>query len=162
AVSLDTESALSSPVVAALPSSVAATLSLHVAATPDHLAYILFTSGSTGQPKGVMITHANAVAFLHWARQTWPAGESVLASTALSFDLSVFELFLPLVTGGRVVLVDTALGWQSRATPEWATLINTVPSVARALCENGGIPFGVRDVLLAGEALDVALVHRLD
>ena len=68
-----------------------------------NLAYVIYTSGSTGRPKGVAIEHRSAVALVRWARREFPAEEParVLASTSICFDLSVFELFVPLSLGGR-------------------------------------------------------------
>src|ERR1700722_17845298 len=73
--------------------------------TPHNPAYVIYTSGSTGTPKGTIIQHSNAVSFLHWAGETF-ANElsSVLASTSICFDLSIFELFSPLCFGGTVIV----------------------------------------------------------
>ncbi|MEO1338963.1 MAG: AMP-binding protein, partial [Myxococcota bacterium] len=81
-------------------------------AKPLDVAYIIYTSGSTGQPKGVEISHRNAVAMLTWAtEQAFDQGELavVLASTSICFDLSVFELFATLTAGGTVVVAESAL-----------------------------------------------------
>jgi non-ribosomal peptide synthetase component F/acyl carrier protein len=74
-------------------------------------AYIIYTSGSTGQPKGVVIEHRSTVAFINWATNVFTTEDlaSVLASTSICFDLSVFELFVPLSGGGRVMLVENIL-----------------------------------------------------
>jgi D-alanine--poly(phosphoribitol) ligase subunit 1 len=66
--------------------------------------YILFTSGSTGEPKGVVITHANLAAFIAWMRaeQRFGEGETFLNQAPFSFDLSVMDLYLSLVTGGTL------------------------------------------------------------
>ena len=73
--------------------------------TEENLAYVIYTSGSTGRPKGVAITHRSANVLLHWAREVFTEDElsGVLASTSICFDLSVFELFVPLSWGGRVL-----------------------------------------------------------
>lgn len=130
-------------------------------ARPSNLAYCLYTSGSTGRPKGVALEHANAVAFLAWARLAFPGlgTDRVLFATSLGFDLSVFELFAPLVTGGTVLLVRDALALiGSHAEP---TLINTVPSVIEVLADSNAIPESVRTINLAGEPLRRELVARL-
>ena len=79
-------------------------------ATSESLAYVIYTSGSTGQPKGVEIPHRAAVNFLHAMRERpgLTAADVVLAVTTLSFDIAALELFLPLVTGARVVLASHA------------------------------------------------------
>ncbi|MHC5728802.1 MAG: AMP-binding protein, partial [Nostoc sp.] len=77
----------------------------------SNLAYVIYTSGSTGQPKGVMIKHHSTVAMLDWAKKIFAAEarEGVLASTSISFDLSIFEMFVPLCYGGKVILIDNIL-----------------------------------------------------
>ena len=131
-------------------------------ACPENLAYVIYTSGSTGRPKGVAICHRSAAALVAWALETFSAEEcaAVLGSTSICFDLSVFELFVPLARGGRVVLVRDALELPSPPAP--ATLVNTVPSVLAEVLREGGLPSSVRTVCLAGEALHASLVARLE
>lgn len=129
---------------------------------PSSLAYVIYTSGSTGQPKGVMIEHRNASALIHWAHRAFTPAElaSVLASTSICFDLSVFELFVPLTCGGRVVLVENALALSGHDVPP-ITLINTVPSAIESLLDSGWLPSGVLAVNLAGERLRQETVEAL-
>ncbi|WP_437759619.1 amino acid adenylation domain-containing protein [Sorangium sp. So ce1389] len=127
------------------------------------LAYVIYTSGSTGRPKGVAIAHRSAVAMVAWAEAAFRREElaGVLATTSICFDLSVFELFVPLCTGGRVILAADALAISSLPDGADATLLNTVPSVLGALLRTGTLPPSVRTVNLAGEALPLALVRQL-
>ncbi|MGB0521651.1 MAG: amino acid adenylation domain-containing protein [Flammeovirgaceae bacterium] len=77
------------------------------ALTPSHLAYVIYTSGSTGKPKGVMIEHASIVNRLFWTQERYQlqAGKDVvLQKTTYCFDVSVWELFWPLITGCKLVL----------------------------------------------------------
>jgi amino acid adenylation domain-containing protein len=132
----------------------------------QHLAYVIYTSGSTGTPKGVGITHRSAVAFLTWAQQTTSAaaGARVLATTSISFDLSVYEIFGTLSWGGTVLLVGSALELPERPdlrAPGAATLLNTVPSAAATLVRLGAVPPGLVRVNLAGEPVSRALVEAL-
>lgn len=126
-------------------------------------AYVIYTSGSTGRPKGVVIEHRNAVAFCCWARSVFSAKElsGVLAATSICFDLSVFELFVPLCWGGSVVLVPSALAISTLSDSPPVTLINTVPSVLAALLPNSRLPASVLTVNLAGEPLRQTLVEAL-
>ena len=135
---------------------------LALAPEPSNLAYVLFTSGSTGRPKGVMIEHRSAVAFARWARSAFPPEDldGVLASTSFSFDLSVFELLVPLCWGGRAVLVENALALPSLPAEAQVKLVNTVPSVMAAFLR-GGLPRSVRTVNLAGEPLQGALAEQI-
>jgi len=82
---------------------------LHQATTPEHLAYVLYTSGSTGNPKGVMVTHRNVVNFFAGMDQVLgPKPGAWLAVTSISFDISVLELFWTLTRGCKVVLLSDA------------------------------------------------------
>jgi amino acid adenylation domain-containing protein len=132
-------------------------------ADPRSLAYLIYTSGSTGVPKGVAIEHESAVVLLSWAADLHTAEElgGMLACTSICFDLSVYELFLPLSLGGRVIIVDNALALPSSPAADQVRLINTVPSAAAALLKVGGIPGGVTTVNLAGEPLRTELVDAL-
>ncbi|MGH8771532.1 MAG: amino acid adenylation domain-containing protein, partial [Burkholderiales bacterium] len=131
-------------------------------AKPDNLAYVIYTSGSTGKPKGVAIEHRSAVALLSWAADTFAPEQwaGVLASTSISFDLSVFELFVPLSVGGAVVLVENVMELPNLACADKVTLVNTVPSAAAELLRIDGIPASVRTVNLAGEPLSIGLVRQ--
>ncbi len=130
---------------------------------PGNLAYLIYTSGSTGRPKGVAIEHRSAVALIRWASEVFPPDElaCVLASTSICFDLSIFEIFLPLALGGRIVLAENALALPRLPAAEEVTLVNTVPSAISELARMGGIPPSVRVINLAGEPLRKALVERL-
>lgn len=126
-------------------------------------AYIIYTSGSTGRPKGVVIEHRSTVALLRWAWETFPARSlnGVLASTSICFDLSVFELFLPLSRGGCVILVENIFQLLSSTDTQAITLINTVPSAMKELVKAGCIPPTTDCINLAGEALSPALVQQI-
>ncbi|MHC5819627.1 MAG: non-ribosomal peptide synthetase, partial [Nostoc sp.] len=131
--------------------------------TANNLAYVIYTSGSTGRPKGVMIKHQSTVAMLDWAKKTF-AGEAligVLASTSICFDLSVFEIFVPLGCGGKVILVENALHLRTLRAAKNVTLINTVPSLIAELLRADGIPPSVHTINIAGEPLQNKLVQQL-
>jgi amino acid adenylation domain-containing protein len=133
------------------------------AANGESLAYLIYTSGSTGKPKGVAIAHRSAVAFVAWARTAFSDEElsAVLASTSLCFDLSIFEIFVPLSLGGAIVVVDNVLQAADAAERHPVSLINTVPSAIAELLRAGAVPPSVRTVNLAGEPLPTALVNEL-
>jgi amino acid adenylation domain-containing protein len=128
-----------------------------------NLAYVIYTSGSTGKPKGVAIAHRSAVTLVHWAAETFGAEElsGVLAGTSIIFDLSVFELFVPLSVGGSVILAENALQLPELPAAGEVRLINTVPSAMTELIRTNAIPETVRVVNLAGEPLARKLVEQI-
>jgi amino acid adenylation domain-containing protein len=133
------------------------------AATPSNLAYVIYTSGSTGRPKGVAIEHRSTVTLIHWAREVFSPAQlaGVLASTSICFDLSVFEIFVTLAAGGKVILARNALQLPALGAAGEVTLVNTVPSAMAELVRGGGVPASVTTVNLAGEALPQALVQQI-
>lgn len=132
-------------------------------ATSGNLAYLIYTSGSTGKPKGVAIEHASVVAFLDWAQRTFSPEElsGVLASTSICFDLSVFEMFVPVSCGGKVILAEDALQLPILKAKAEVKLINTVPSAMAELVRLGGLPEALETVNLAGEPLRTSLVRQI-
>ncbi|MGW1715506.1 amino acid adenylation domain-containing protein [Streptomyces sp. NPDC002156] len=120
---------------------------------PENLAYITYTSGSTGRPKGVLATHRNAVEFVEWTHSEFGSDRlaKVLFSTSLNFDVSVFEIFSPLLCGGRVEIVESLLALTD-GTPRDAGLISGVPTVmAGVLAERPAV--SPHTVALGGEPI---------
>jgi amino acid adenylation domain-containing protein/non-ribosomal peptide synthase protein (TIGR01720 family) len=127
---------------------------------PEHLAYVIHTSGSTGRPKGVMVSHHNAVNLIRWAAETFGGRLShVLASTSMNFDVSVFEIFAPLVAGGSIELVQDLLVLAER--PWRGTLASGVPSVFANLLDGPGLDVDADVLVLAGEALPASVFQSL-
>ncbi|MDM8557743.1 amino acid adenylation domain-containing protein [Candidatus Parabeggiatoa sp. HSG14] len=118
---------------------------LEVVQKPTDLAYVMFTSGSTGQPKGVMIDHRGAVNTIKDINQRFGVGprDRVLALSALSFDLSVYDIFGLLATGGTVVIPDADLAkdpahWIELMNQHQITVWNTVPALMQMLVDYVG------------------------
>jgi amino acid adenylation domain-containing protein len=128
-----------------------------------NIAYVVYTSGSSGGPKGVAIEHRGALSLMHWAgREFGPdvlAG--VLASSSVCFDMSVFEIFAPLSWGGSVILANTVMELPGLCSAQNVTLLSTVPSAGKQLASSGYIPDSLKSVLLAGEALPRSVVDCL-
>ncbi|MBK8903666.1 MAG: amino acid adenylation domain-containing protein [Anaerolineaceae bacterium] len=137
-------------------------------ATANDLAYMIYTSGSTGKPKGVQVTHRNAVNFLlSMAQQPGLTPEDTLLSvTTLSFDISVLEIFLPLIVGARGELVSR----ETAVTPEklqtalqqsGATIMQATPTTWRLLLESGWAGNPNLKILCGGEAMPRDLAEQL-
>jgi non-ribosomal peptide synthetase component F len=134
-----------------------------VTVNPTDLAYVLYTSGSTGLPKAVGIRHCNLINLITWGRSIVSDSDlrGLLFSTSLNFDLSAFEMFLPLAFGGCIVLVENLLTLQSAPQRDKVRLINTGPTLFDALLRSGGLPAAVTTVILAGERLSRRLADSL-
>jgi amino acid adenylation domain-containing protein len=134
---------------------------------PGDLAYILFTSGSTGRPKGVAVSHRNLTAYLRWFAAHYELGEGdrALGYVRYGFDLSVPELYAPLISGGAVVLADPRRRTDPRhltalAQAAGVTWLAATPSVLRLLAEDGGLSGceALRLVFTCGEPLPTDLI----
>lgn len=128
----------------------------------DNLAYVLTTSGTTGIPKGVAVTQRVLVNAILRMREylAEPLGSKLLSGTSVGFDISVWELFVPLCSGGCVELVRDVLvvgerhGWQGG-------VISTVPSALSELVDQLGDRLDVGTVVLGGETLTIAMIERV-
>jgi amino acid adenylation domain-containing protein len=131
--------------------------------SPMNLSHVIYTSGSTGQPKGVVIQHANATAFVCWAMSIFSRDElaGTLASTSICFDLSIFEIFVPLSCGGTVLLVENIIHFSVASLANRVTLVNTVPSALCEIIQIQPLPSSVRCVNVAGEPFPASLAQQL-
>ncbi|AEV81910.1 amino acid adenylation domain-containing protein [Actinoplanes sp. SE50] len=135
----------------------------------DDIAYVEHTSGSTGVPKGVVVTHGGLANLLGWATGDVGigAGDRVLQRTSLVYDAHAFEIFAPLTRGGTLVLApagDTAPATLLRVIAEHAvTVLQVVPSILHTLVEEDGWAGcgTLRTVVSGGEQLHAEPVERL-
>jgi amino acid adenylation domain-containing protein len=139
-------------------------------AEPEDPAYVFFTSGTTGTPKGILGTHKALSHFIGWEQQTLGVsfGDRVAQLTGLSFDVVLRDIFLPLTAGATLCLPDSASESHETSIVPWLlreriTILHTVPSLASAWLEGLESPMPLPDlrwVLFAGEPLTALLVHR--
>jgi amino acid adenylation domain-containing protein len=136
----------------------------------DAAAYIFFTSGTTGVPKGVLGTHQGLAHFLNWQRETFaivPADRAAQL-TGLSFDVVLRDIFLPLTSGATLCLPSITddltpgriLPWMES---QQITILHTVPTLVQSWLMN--VPVGVslgtlRRIFFAGEPLRATLIHQ--
>ncbi|MEO5574034.1 MAG: amino acid adenylation domain-containing protein, partial [Gammaproteobacteria bacterium] len=136
--------------------------------TAESLAYVIYTSGTTGQPKGVQIPHRALVNFLCSMRERPGINDSdvLLAITTLSFDIAALEIFLPLINGARIILVnrDGVIDGSrliEHLRQSGITILQATPATWRLLIESGwqGTP-GLK-MLCGGEAMPQGLADQL-
>jgi amino acid adenylation domain-containing protein len=134
-----------------------------VRATPANVAYVIYTSGSTGQPKGVVVEHRQAINFLQGMIGAWriTPDSAVLSFAAYTFDVSVMDMFMPLLAGAKVVLAPAET---LHSPPRLAALIRSsqvtfacLPPAVLSLLVGEQFP-GLRTLLSAGEELTSELL----
>jgi amino acid adenylation domain-containing protein len=136
---------------------------------PSNLAYAIYTSGSTGRPKGTLNSHRGIINRLHWVQDRWALGaaDRVLQKTPYTFDVSVWEIFWPLVTGAQLVMARPG-GHQDAAyladviAAEAITTAHFVPSMLQYFLDTPGVErcSSLVRVICSGEALPPNLVQR--
>ena len=168
---------------AAFPESVQLTPWTYVLSLDDHslpdsrtietdLAYILYTSGSTGDPKGVMISHRTIFTFINWCSDTFQISERdrVTSHAPLHFDLSTFDIFVTIKAGGTVVLIPEKLSvfpvkLVQFLEEERVTIVYMVPTTLSMAANYGKIEqydlSKLRLVLFAGEVFPIKYLRKL-
>ncbi len=138
-------------------------------ADPEQTAYVLYTSGSTGWPKGVAVPHRAIVNHMRWMERDYPLepGDRVLHKTPLSFDASLWEVFAPLMAGARLVVARADghrdLRYLAEAVGRCGiTVLQVVPSLLRMLLEEPalGQARSLARLFAGGEALPRELAER--
>jgi amino acid adenylation domain-containing protein len=141
---------------------------LEISVDAEGLAYVIYTSGTTGNPKGVMISHRAVVNFLNSMSKKpgLTSNDVMLSVTTISFDIAALEIFLPLITGARIVLVSFEKTISGNLLAEeieknQVTVMQATPSVYRLLLDSGWKGSSRLKILCGGEAFPPNLVGRL-
>jgi amino acid adenylation domain-containing protein len=125
------------------------------------LAYVIYTSGSTGKPKGVQIMHRNLINFLTWIDDLFDGAQhNMLASTSVCFDISIIEIFFPLVTGGKMTMVNSVMDYVTDDNAKAITFFNSVPSSLKILLTKGSVSPAVKVISLGGDALRLSVIKE--
>ncbi|WP_235457443.1 amino acid adenylation domain-containing protein [Williamsia sp. Leaf354] len=132
-------------------------------------AYVIFTSGSTGTPKGVVVDHDAVLTRLRWMQDDHPVStaDAILHKTPTTFDVSIWELFWPLMTGARMVIARPGGHRDPRylhdaMTRHGVTTVHFVPAMLDVYLDaEPALPASVRQVFTSGEALSVTAARRL-
>jgi amino acid adenylation domain-containing protein len=135
---------------------------------PSSLAYVLYTSGSTGRPKGVEIPHSAVVNFLLSMQRApgFNATNTILAVTTLSFDIAGLELYLPLVSGGRLAIASREESYDparlmQKMVESNCDVMQATPATWRALIDAGWRGNAKLKILCGGEAFPPHLAREL-
>ncbi|MFE3346968.1 non-ribosomal peptide synthase/polyketide synthase [Rhodococcus sp. NPDC059179] len=136
---------------------------------PANTAYVIYTSGSTGRPKGVSVSHRSVVNQMLWMQEQYGFGaaDTMLHKTPFTFDASVWELYLPLQVGARLVIAEPDghldPAYLVRVSEQWqVTILEFVPSMLALFLSDADLvlPSSLRFLSVGGEALPSNLVAR--
>lgn len=135
---------------------------------PDAMAYMIYTSGSTGKPKGTMLSHRGLVNYLWWAKQQYQDGAAsdFPLYSSLSFDLTITSLFVPLISGGRIVIYGTSrfgagLEILDVFDDDDVDIVKLTPAHLSLLCEHGVTPSRIRRLIVGGENFRTSLANNV-
>lgn len=135
---------------------------------PNHIVYVLYTSGSTGKPKGVQITEKSLMNLIEWMKKEirFTSKDVMLGITPFTFDLSVPDIYLPLLTGGSLVLAATNARFSPNHIKRYisqyhVTLMQATPTTWQMMVDSGWKNKSKIKIITGGEALSISLGRKL-
>ena len=137
--------------------------------TADSLAYMIYTSGSTGKPKGTMLTHQGLLNYATWAQKVYQQGEifDFPLYSSLAFDLTITSVFVPLISGGKVVVYSEAdygrgLEIVSVIQDDLVDLVKLTPAHLDLVLEHLPATNRIKALIVGGEDFKTELASRVD
>ncbi|MBL1210748.1 condensation domain-containing protein [Geminocystis sp. GBBB08] len=129
----------------------------------NNLAYIIYTSGSTGKPKGVMVEHHSVVNILLWRINQLECQDfdAFPFTTSISFDLSVIQIFSPLIIGGTVIIIKDLFHFETVIHQEKITFFSASPSTIEQYINNNQLPHKIEALGLGAEKVKSTLIEKL-
>jgi len=134
---------------------------------PSDLVYVIYTSGSTGKPKGVLVEHRGLVNYIEWAKKTYVGDrvEIFPLYSSLNFDLTITSIFLPLISGGRIVIYrdeeDSEYVLYRVFKDRLATIVKLTPSHLALIKDIDHSNSSVKRLIVGGEDLKVSLAKTI-
>jgi tyrocidine synthetase-3 len=134
---------------------------------PESVAYVIYTSGSTGEPKGVKVTHRSLVNYAWWAKDVYLQNESLNFAlySSVAFDLTVTSIFVPLITGNKVVIYR----WAGKQAPlerilndVEAGILKLTPSHLELVKDRDNRHSSIKRLIVGGENFECELARRID
>ncbi len=138
--------------------------------TPRDLAYIIYTSGTSGMPKGVMIEHRSVVNYIWWSIQRYVEGEKVSFPlyTSISFDLTVTSVFTPLLTGNKIIVYKDevkSMAIEKVVEDNKVDIIKLTPSHLKLLAagkwQESAVGSKIKIIIVGGEKLETSLAKEI-
>ena len=137
-----------------------------ISTPPDSVAYVIYTSGSTGEPKGVTVTHRSLVDYAWWAKDVYLQNESLAFAlySSIAFDLTVTSIFVPLITGNRVVIYR----WAEKQAPleqilndNEAGILKLTPSHLALIKDRDNRQSSIKRLIVGGENFETDLARQI-
>lgn len=139
---------------------------LEVTVEPENLAYVIYTSGSTGKPKGVKVQHQSLVNYIWWGKEVYLQGRALDCAlySSLAFDLTVTSIFLPLISGNRVMIYvgeDQQRALEQILADDAVGVLKLTPSHLSIIKDRDNRASGIKCLIVGGEQFERRLAEEV-